>query len=72
MAGESYGVSLFIFLNTGLSLIQLILFLFKLEQGRYIPVFAAEIYDQNTKLVDAGLTPINLTSVMIGMVMSVN
>ncbi|KAJ7729501.1 serine carboxypeptidase [Mycena maculata] len=34
--------------------------------GRYIPVFAAEVYDQNIKLVDAGLTPINLTSVMIG------
>jgi len=34
--------------------------------GRYIPVFAAEVYDQNTKLVEAGLTPINLTSVMIG------
>ena len=33
-----------------------------------MPVFAAEIYDQNTKLVEAGLTPINLTSVMIGMV----
>ncbi|KAJ7782756.1 Alpha/Beta hydrolase protein [Mycena metata] len=34
--------------------------------GRYVPVFAAEVYDQNIKLIDAGLTPINLTSVMIG------
>ncbi|KAH0831837.1 serine carboxypeptidase [Lanmaoa asiatica] len=34
--------------------------------GRYIPVFAAEVYDQNAKLVAAGLTPINLQSVMIG------
>ncbi|KAJ7039097.1 serine carboxypeptidase [Mycena alexandri] len=34
--------------------------------GRYVPVFAAEVYDQNNKLIDAGLTPINLTSVMIG------
>ncbi|KAG9315964.1 Alpha/Beta hydrolase protein [Chiua virens] len=34
--------------------------------GRYIPVFAAEVYDQNAKLVEAGLTPINLQSVMIG------
>ncbi|KAF9220866.1 serine carboxypeptidase [Gyrodon lividus] len=34
--------------------------------GRYIPVFAAEVYDQNTKMVQAGLTPINLQSVMIG------
>lgn len=34
--------------------------------GRYIPVFASEVYDQNARLVEAGLTPINLTSVMIG------
>ncbi|KAI0933476.1 hypothetical protein AcV5_005612 [Taiwanofungus camphoratus] len=34
--------------------------------GRYIPVFASEVYDQNVKLAEAGLTPINLTSVMIG------
>ncbi|KAJ6531658.1 serine carboxypeptidase [Mycena vulgaris] len=34
--------------------------------GRYVPVFAAEVYDQNTKLAAAGYTPINLTSVMIG------
>ena len=37
-----------------------------LVKGRYIPVFAAEVYDQNAKLVEAGMTPINLTSVMIG------
>ena len=35
-------------------------------QGRYIPVFAATIYDRNAQLVEAGLTPINLTSIMIG------
>ncbi|XP_006457521.1 hypothetical protein AGABI2DRAFT_139843 [Agaricus bisporus var. bisporus H97] len=34
--------------------------------GRYVPVFAAEVYDQNARLVDAGLTPINLQSVVIG------
>ncbi|KAJ7223362.1 Alpha/Beta hydrolase protein [Mycena pura] len=34
--------------------------------GRYVPVYAAEVYDQNAKLVAAGHTPINLTSVMIG------
>ncbi|KAJ7496982.1 Alpha/Beta hydrolase protein [Mycena latifolia] len=34
--------------------------------GRYIPVFAAEVYDQNTRLFAAGFTPINLTSIMIG------
>lgn len=34
--------------------------------GRYIPVFATAVYEQNAKLVEAGLTPINLTSIMIG------
>ncbi|KAH9855497.1 serine carboxypeptidase [Lenzites betulinus] len=34
--------------------------------GRYIPAFAAAIYDKNVELVQAGVTPINLTSVMIG------
>ena len=37
------------------------------QQGRYIPVFASEVYDQNAYLVEVGLTPINLTSVMIGL-----
>lgn len=37
-----------------------------LSQGRYIPTFAAAVYDQNAKLAAAGLTPINLTSAMIG------
>ena len=31
-----------------------------------MPVFASAVYDQNTKLVAAGMTPINLTSVMLG------
>ena len=35
--------------------------------GRYIPLFAAEVYDQNAKLVEAGMAPISLTSIMIGM-----
>ncbi|KIL59541.1 hypothetical protein M378DRAFT_169205 [Amanita muscaria Koide BX008] len=34
--------------------------------GRYIPLFASAVYDQNARLVQAGLTPVNLTSVMIG------
>ncbi|KZT67101.1 serine carboxypeptidase [Daedalea quercina L-15889] len=34
--------------------------------GRYIPLFASEIYDQNARLEAAGMTPINLKSVMIG------
>lgn len=35
-------------------------------QGRYIPLFASAVYDQNEELVKAGLTPINLDSIMIG------
>ncbi|KAJ7499907.1 serine carboxypeptidase [Mycena latifolia] len=34
--------------------------------GRYLPVFAAAIYDQNPSLVKAGLPLVNLTSVIIG------
>ncbi|THU81285.1 serine carboxypeptidase [Dendrothele bispora CBS 962.96] len=34
--------------------------------GRYVPLFASQVYDQNARMVEAGLTPINLTSVMIG------
>ncbi|KAI0635406.1 serine carboxypeptidase [Trametes polyzona] len=34
--------------------------------GRYLPVFASAIYDQNAALVEAGITPVNLSSVMIG------
>ncbi|KAJ7304522.1 serine carboxypeptidase [Mycena albidolilacea] len=29
--------------------------------GRYIPVFAAAVYDQNPRLIKAGIPPINLT-----------
>ncbi|KAJ7122666.1 Alpha/Beta hydrolase protein [Mycena crocata] len=36
-------------------------------QGRYLPLFAAAIYEQNPLLVQAGLPPINLTSIMIAM-----
>lgn len=34
--------------------------------GRYVPVFAATVYDQNAMLTAAGITPINLQSIMIG------
>ncbi|KAJ7186427.1 serine carboxypeptidase [Mycena filopes] len=34
--------------------------------GRYLPVFAAALYDQNPRLIKAGIAPINLTSVIIG------
>ncbi|EIN13363.1 serine carboxypeptidase, partial [Punctularia strigosozonata HHB-11173 SS5] len=34
--------------------------------GRMMPVFGSVIYDMNSKLVEAGLTPINLTSIMLG------
>jgi hypothetical protein len=35
-------------------------------KGRYVPVFAAAVYDQNAMLTAAGVTPINLQSIMIG------
>ncbi|TDL20456.1 alpha/beta-hydrolase [Rickenella mellea] len=34
--------------------------------GRYLPVYASEIYDQNAKLAAANLTTVNLKSVLIG------
>ncbi|GJE98981.1 peptidase S10, serine carboxypeptidase [Phanerochaete sordida] len=34
--------------------------------GRYIPVFAAAVYEQNARLLEAHVTPINLQSVLIG------
>ncbi|KXN82159.1 Carboxypeptidase Y [Leucoagaricus sp. SymC.cos] len=34
--------------------------------GRYIPLFGSAVYDQNARRVEAGLAPLNLTSVMIG------
>jgi cathepsin A (carboxypeptidase C) len=36
--------------------------------GRYLPVFASALYDLNTKMVKAGHTAVNLSSVMIGMI----
>ena len=36
------------------------------RQGRYLPVFAAEILQQNKILEAAGSTPINLASILIG------
>lgn len=35
--------------------------------GRYIPLFASAVYDQNVRLIEEGMSPINLTSIMIGM-----
>ncbi|KAF8191576.1 serine carboxypeptidase [Mycena galopus ATCC 62051] len=34
--------------------------------GRYVPLFAAEVYDQNRRLVRRGMTPLNLVSAIIG------
>ncbi|ORY35324.1 Alpha/Beta hydrolase protein [Naematelia encephala] len=34
--------------------------------GRYLPVFASAVYDQNAKLLKQGREPVNLKSVMIG------
>jgi carboxypeptidase C (cathepsin A) len=56
MAGESYGVCVYL----------LCIYLPSLK-GLYIPLFASAVYDQNAELVRKSLTPINLTSVIIGM-----
>jgi hypothetical protein len=37
-----------------------------LAQGRYLPVFASEIYDQNQVALRQGRPTINLQSVLIG------
>jgi len=34
--------------------------------GQYIPIYAAAVHDQNKALMEAGIQPINLKSVMIG------
>ncbi|KAJ7028891.1 serine carboxypeptidase [Mycena alexandri] len=34
--------------------------------GRYVPLFAAEVYDQNRRLGQFGMTPVNLISALIG------
>ncbi|KAJ6546835.1 serine carboxypeptidase [Mycena capillaripes] len=34
--------------------------------GRYVPLFAAEVYDQNRHLIQLGMTPVNLVSALIG------
>jgi cathepsin A (carboxypeptidase C) len=60
ISGESYGVCWICFIERSEELTLL-------KQGRYVPVFAAAVYDQNKALEKAGLTPINLVSVMIGM-----
>lgn len=37
-----------------------------LGQGRYLPVYASAVYDQNTYLIARNMTPVNLVSVAIG------
>ena len=61
MSGESYGVSFIRMISAYIFNLML-----DLLQGRYLPLFASAVYDQNAKLIAAGLTPINLQSVMIG------
>ncbi|KAJ7778723.1 serine carboxypeptidase [Mycena maculata] len=34
--------------------------------GRYVPLFAAAVYDQNRRFEELGMTPVNLLSAMIG------
>jgi carboxypeptidase C (cathepsin A) len=59
LSGESYGVRFFPSSSK---------FLLICEQGRYLPVFAAEIFDQNDLAKKAGRDDavINMKSVLIG------
>ena len=59
MAGESYGVEIVCrpLLNDVLIVVW---------QGRYVPMYAAAVFDRNAELVEAGIAPINLTSIMLG------
>lgn len=59
MSGESYGVSTW----GPKTVIMLLIFT---QQGRYLPVFASEIVDQNKRAKVNGVEPINLKSVLIG------
>jgi hypothetical protein len=36
------------------------------SQGRAVPTYASYIVDQNKRLVEAGATPINLKSIILG------
>jgi len=36
------------------------------QQGRYLPLFASAIYEQNKELTNEGLSALNLVSIMIG------
>jgi len=58
-SGESYAVNPISFISLA-SLIPS-------SKGRYLPLYASALYDQNTHLVERGMTPVNLTSLMIGM-----
>lgn len=63
LAGESYGVSdhhHLEYLRQGLKDITII------HQGRYLPVFASEVYDQNQIAKAEGKPTLNLQSVLIG------
>ena len=61
MAGESYAVNLSHDASCG-SMFNHI----RIEKGRFIPVFASEIFDQNARLRNAGLHPVNISSIMLG------
>lgn len=60
LTGESYAVGKLDELHDGCYSWSMTL------KGRYLPVYATAIYDQNTDLEEKGITPVNLNSVLIG------
>lgn len=67
LSGESYAVCLFLICLVTLWSAKLTSCLF--PQGRYLPVYAAAILDQNALLEAQGYTPISLKSIIIGTIL---
>lgn len=63
LSGESYAVCRFLS-----KYLHLYLYPNKYDvpKGRYLPLFATAIYDQNAALTEKGISPINLKSILIG------
>lgn len=64
LTGESYAVNSCVFIQAWYS--KHILTSYEFKQGRYLPIFASKIYDQNDMLKKKGIVPVNLKSLAIG------
>ena len=66
LSGESYGVRILLLVAIAGPFCRLFSDETTSSQGRYLPVFASEIIDQNAVAVQENRSPINLQSVLIG------